>query len=71
MTDTGYIFEATDGAPIKHWTRGVQLEHTAHQQLRRALAMLDGTNVAAQRLVDSALNVVEASAAVVAEHRRT
>ena len=34
MSDTGYIYEATDGAPIKHWTRGVELEDAAHEQLR-------------------------------------
>lgn len=31
-------------------------------QLRRALAMIEDTNVSARRLIDSALNVVEASA---------
>ena len=35
-------------------------------QLRRALAMLDDADVTAQRLIDSALNVVEASADEVA-----
>ena len=39
MTDTGYVYEATGGVPIKHWTRGVQLEDTAHEQLRN-VAML-------------------------------
>ncbi len=34
MTDTGYIYEETEGKPIKHWTRGVQLEESAHEQLR-------------------------------------
>lgn len=32
-------------------------------QFRRALAMIEDKNVAARRLIDSALNVVEASAA--------
>ena len=31
-------------------------------QLRRALAMIDDSNIAARRLVDSALNVVETAA---------
>ena len=39
MTDTGYIYEATDGVPIKHWTRGVQLEDAAHEQLRNTAQM--------------------------------
>ena len=39
MTDTGYVYEATDGAPIKHWTRGVQLEDAAHQQLRNVASL--------------------------------
>ena len=39
MTDTGYIYEATDGAPIKHWTRGVQLEDAAHDQLRNVASL--------------------------------
>ena len=38
-TDTGYIYEATDGAPIKHWTRGVQLEDEAHEQLRNVASL--------------------------------
>lgn len=33
MTKTNYIYEETAGVPIKHWTRGVQLEHRAHDQL--------------------------------------
>lgn len=39
MTDTGYIYEKTDGAPIKRWTRGVQLEEAAHEQLRNVASM--------------------------------
>lgn len=39
MTEPGYIYEATDGAPIKMWTRGVQLEGAAHQQLRNTAQM--------------------------------
>ncbi len=39
MTDTGYIYEATDGVPIKHWTRGVQLEYAAHEQLRSVASL--------------------------------
>ncbi len=33
MTETGYIHEETEGAAIKHWTRGVDLEASAHEQL--------------------------------------
>ena len=39
MTDKNYIHEATDGVPIKHWTRGVQLEDAAHEQLRNTAQM--------------------------------
>lgn len=39
MTETGYIYEETKGFPIKHWTRGVQLEDTAHVQLRNLAQM--------------------------------
>ncbi len=39
MSDTGYIYEATDGAPIKHWTRGVQLEDEARKQLRNVASL--------------------------------
>ena len=39
MTKTGYIYEETTGVPIKHWTRGVQLEDSAHEQLRNVAAM--------------------------------
>ncbi len=41
MTETGYIFEKTDvmQVPIKHWTRGVQLEDAAHEQLRNVASM--------------------------------
>lgn len=34
-----YIYEATDGVPVKHWTRGVQLEEVAHEQLRNTARM--------------------------------
>lgn len=33
---TEYIYEATTGVPIKRWTKGVQLEASAHEQLRNA-----------------------------------
>ncbi len=39
MTETGYIYEETEGKPIKHWTRGVQLEDSAHEQLRNVARM--------------------------------
>ena len=39
MTETGYIYEKTEGKPIKHWTRGVQLEDAAHEQLRNVARM--------------------------------
>ncbi len=39
MTETGYIYEPTEGVPIKHWTRGVQLEDSAHEQLRNVARM--------------------------------
>ncbi len=39
MTETGYIYEPTEGVPIKHWTRGVQLEDAAHAQLRNLAQM--------------------------------
>ncbi len=33
MTDTSYIYEATGGVPIKAWTKGVEIEDAARQQL--------------------------------------
>lgn len=39
MTETGYIYEETEGVPIKRWTRGVQLEDVAHEQLRNIARM--------------------------------
>ena len=39
MSNSGYIYEATDGVPIKHWTRGVQLEDAAHEQLRNVASL--------------------------------
>lgn len=39
MTETGYIYEETDGVPIKHWTRGVQLGGKARGQLRDVARM--------------------------------
>ena len=39
MTEIGYIYEKTEGKPIKHWTRGVQLEDSAHEQLRNIAKM--------------------------------
>ncbi len=39
MTDSNYIYEETSGVPIKHWTRGVQLEEAAHKQLRNVASL--------------------------------
>ena len=36
---SGFIYETTDGAPIKHWTRGVQLEDAAHGQLHNVASL--------------------------------
>ena len=36
---TGYIHESTDGAPIKMWTNGVDVEEAAHQQLVNVASM--------------------------------
>ena len=41
MTENpGFIYEETEGVPIKRWTRGVQLEDVAHEQLRNTAKML-------------------------------
>lgn len=37
--ETKYIYEETSGVPIKHWTRGVQLEEAAHKQLRNVASL--------------------------------
>jgi tRNA-splicing ligase RtcB len=37
--ETKYIYEETSGVPIKHWTRGVQLEEAAHKQLRNVATL--------------------------------
>ena len=34
MAETQFIYEKTDGAPLKMWTRGVPVEEAAMQQLR-------------------------------------
>ena len=39
MSETSYIYEATDGAPIKMWMRGVSLEASAHEQLLNVASM--------------------------------
>ena len=39
MSDTGYIYEATGGVPIKLWTRGVDMEDEAHEQLRNVASL--------------------------------
>lgn len=39
MTNTNYIYEETTGVPIKHWTKGVQLEEAAHKQLRNVATL--------------------------------
>lgn len=36
---THYLFEQTDGRPIKHWTRGVQVEEKAMQQLHNIASL--------------------------------
>ncbi len=35
MTDTGYMYEATDGVPIKHWTRGAYCDKHADRCYER------------------------------------
>lgn len=37
--ETRYIYEETSGVPIKHWTRGVQLEEAAHKQLQNVASL--------------------------------
>lgn len=39
MSDTGYQIIEGEGAPIKAWTRGVQVEEVAKQQLRNLAGM--------------------------------
>lgn len=39
MSDTGYQMIESDGMPIKAWTRGVQVEDVARQQLRNLAGM--------------------------------
>jgi tRNA-splicing ligase RtcB len=39
MRETSYIYESTHGVPIKMWTRGVQVEEAALQQLRNVASM--------------------------------
>lgn len=39
MTETGFIYHQTAGAPIKSWTRGVPVEDAAMQQLRNVAAL--------------------------------
>ena len=39
MAETNYIFETTKGAPIKAWTKGLDIEDAAHQQLRNVAAL--------------------------------
>ena len=39
MADTGYIYAVTDGVPIKLWTRGVDIEDEAREQLRNVASL--------------------------------
>ncbi len=39
MTDTSYIYEATGGVPIKAWTKGVEIEDAARQQLHNVASL--------------------------------
>src|SRR3984957_21039129 len=39
MTEMGFIFHKTAGAPIKSWTRGVPVEDSAMQQLRNVASL--------------------------------
>ncbi len=39
MSERGYIHESTDGAPIKMWTRGLEVEESAHRQLVNVASM--------------------------------
>ncbi len=39
MTDTNYIYEKTEGVPVKLWTRGVPVEESAMEQLRNVAAL--------------------------------
>ena len=39
MTEAGYIFQETPGAPLKMWTRGVPVEDQAMEQLRNVSSL--------------------------------
>ncbi len=39
MTETGFIYHQTEGAPIKAWTKGVPIEDQAMAQLRNVAAL--------------------------------
>ncbi len=39
MSERGYIHESTAGAPIKMWTRGLEVEESAHRQLVNVASM--------------------------------
>ncbi len=39
MTDPGYIFQETAGAPLKMWTRGVPVEDKAMEQLHNIASL--------------------------------
>ena len=39
MVTPNYVYEETAGVPIKRWTKGVQLEDVAHEQLRNTARM--------------------------------
>lgn len=39
MTQAGYLYERTDGAPLKMWTKGVPVEDAAMMQLRNAASL--------------------------------
>ncbi len=39
MTEAGFIYHQTEGAPIKAWTKGVPIEDQAMAQLRNVAAL--------------------------------
>ena len=39
MSEVNYNFTKTDNVPIKHWTKGVQLEDQAHDQLKNLASL--------------------------------
>jgi len=39
MANVNYNYTETDNVPIKHWTKGVQLEDQAHEQLKNIASL--------------------------------